>query len=170
MGITAVYAGDPIPRGHQSVFLAGPMRSDRLPSWRSEAMTALDAAWRSPRQLLVLTPEFRNGDPLGDYPQQKFEWEMSALDRADAILFWVPRNPDYCPGFATNVEFGMYVRSGRVVFGAPPDCANPERNRYPIRVAKRYGVPVLSTLVETVAAAVALMERSRAVTEQLALT
>ncbi|MFD0630529.1 hypothetical protein ACFQ9X_01545 [Catenulispora yoronensis] len=34
------------------------------------------------------------------------------------------------PGFTTNVEFGLDVAEGRVVLGCPPDCPNPERNRY----------------------------------------
>ncbi|MFJ8855455.1 hypothetical protein [Streptomyces sp. NPDC102437] len=30
----------------------------------------------------------------------------------------------------TNVEFGLDAPTGRAVLGCPPDCPNPERNRY----------------------------------------
>ena len=45
----------------------------------------------------------------------------------------------------------------RVVLGCPPDCPNPERNRYLIWTAKRHGVPVFDTLDATVAGALALV-------------
>ncbi|MGW0401647.1 hypothetical protein ACWD0E_28075 [Streptomyces sp. NPDC003002] len=60
------------------------------------------------------------------------------------------------PTATTNVEFGLDVSTGRAVLGFPPDCPNPERNRYLIYVARRYGVPVCTALTDTVAAALAL--------------
>jgi hypothetical protein len=54
-------------------------------------------------------------------------------------------------------EFGLYVSCGRVVLGAPPDCPNPERNRYLAWTARRFGVPVYPTLAETVAGALGLI-------------
>jgi hypothetical protein len=41
------------------------------------------------------------------------------------------------------------------VLGCPPDCPNPERNRYLIHLARHYGAPVLETLDETVCTALA---------------
>ncbi|GGY82763.1 hypothetical protein GCM10010363_74290 [Streptomyces omiyaensis] len=41
--------------------------------------------------------------------------------------------------------------------GVPPDCPNPERNRYLAYVARRHGVPVCETLTDTVAKALALV-------------
>src|SRR5512146_94052 len=61
------------------------------------------------------------------------------------------------PGFTTNVEFGLDVTTGRAVLGCPPDCPNPERNRYLIWLAHRHGVPVTETLDGTVAAALAIV-------------
>jgi hypothetical protein len=40
---------------------------------------------------------------------------------------------------------------------APPDCPNPERNRYLAWTARRFGVPVYPTLDETVAGALGLL-------------
>ncbi|MFJ8663501.1 hypothetical protein [Streptomyces sp. NPDC093795] len=55
------------------------------------------------------------------------------------------------------MEFGLDVSTGRAVLGCPPDCPNPERNRYLIYVARRHGVPVCTTLADTTAAALALV-------------
>lgn len=33
--------------------------------------------------------------------------------------FWMPRHLETLPGFTSNVEFGRYVGSGRVVYGRP---------------------------------------------------
>ena len=77
-----------------------------------------------------------------------------------AILFWVPRDLRTLPGFTTNVEFGLDVTTGRAVLGCPPDCPDPERNRYLIWLARRHGVPVTGTLPATVAFALALIAGS----------
>jgi hypothetical protein len=144
-GINIVWAREPIPAG-PSVFLAGPTpRTATVPSWRPDAIAALGQAWTGHRPLTVLTPESRGGRRAAEYHDQ-VDWEATGLDTATAILFWIPRDLRDLPGFTTNVEFGLYVRSGRVVLGCPPDCPNPERNRYLIWTAHRYGVPVHHSL------------------------
>ncbi|GII63012.1 hypothetical protein Skr01_30970 [Sphaerisporangium krabiense] len=156
MSVTVVWAREPIPGG-PSVFLAGPTpRVDGVPSWRPAAIDALRAAWDGAQPLVVLTPESRDGVRAASYDDQ-FAWETAAREAADAILFWIPRNLATLPGFTTNVEFGHDVRTGRAVLGCPPDCPNPERNRYLIHLAHRYGVPVRQSLGETVTAALVLV-------------
>lgn len=151
--VSVVWAREPIPSG-PSVFLAGPTpRSEAVASWRPQAIRALDAAWTAPQTLHVLAPENPGGLRQTEYDDQ-IEWEWEGLDRASAILFWIPRDLRVLPGFTTNVEFGLVAASGRAVLGCPPDCPNPERNRYLIRLAHRLGVSVTETLAETVAAAV----------------
>jgi diadenosine tetraphosphate (Ap4A) HIT family hydrolase len=160
-GVNVVWAREPIPAG-PSVFLAGPTpRSSSVPSWRPAAIEALAAAWTGPGPLTVLTPESRGGKRAREYHDQ-VEWEAHGLDTATAILFWIPRDVVTLPGFTTNVEFGLHVGSGRVVLGAPPDCPNPERNRYLAWTAQRLGVPVYSALDETVAGALGLVSGVRA--------
>ncbi|MER6830803.1 nucleoside 2-deoxyribosyltransferase domain-containing protein [Streptosporangium sp. NPDC000563] len=159
MTITVVWAREPIPAG-PSVFLAGPTpRAGTVPSWRPDAIDALTAAWTGPQPLTVLTPESRGGIRAKHYDDQ-FEWETSARDAATAILFWIPRDLVTLPGFTTNVEFGHDVRTGRAVLGCPPDCPNPERNRYLIHLARRYAVPVCDTLPDAVTAAIAIVRTS----------
>ena len=156
MSTSVVWAREPIPAG-PSVFLAGPTpRSEAVASWRPEAVRALDAAWTASHPLHLLVPENPGGLHATEYDDQ-IEWEWAGLDRATAILFWIPRDLRTLPGFTTNVEFGLMARSGRTVLGCPPDCPNPERNRYLIRLARRFGVPVLQTLAETVAATVRIV-------------
>uniref|UniRef100_UPI003F498973 nucleoside 2-deoxyribosyltransferase domain-containing protein n=1 Tax=Streptosporangium sp. CA-235898 TaxID=3240073 RepID=UPI003F498973 len=156
--ITLVWAREPLPAG-PSVFLAGPTpRAGTVPSWRPATVDALAAAWAGRQPLTVLTPESRGGIRAKHYDDQ-FEWETTARETATAILFWIPRDLATLPGFTTNVEFGHDVRTGRAVLGCPPNCPNPERNRYLIHLAHRYGVPVRDTLADTVAAALAVVEQ-----------
>lgn len=159
--INVVWAREPIPAG-PSVFLAGPTpRSDSVPSWRPDVVAALEAAWAGTQPLTVLTPESRGGKRAAEYHDQ-VEWEAAGLDSASAILFWIPRDISTLPGFTTNVEFGLHVRSGKVVLGCPVDCPNPERNRYLIWTAQRYGAPVFDTVSATVDGALALIRMAAA--------
>lgn len=154
--VTLVWARDPIPAGGTSVFLAGPTpRRDEVPSWRPAAVEALAPRWHGPEPLTVLTPESRGGTRAAHYDDQ-VDWEIEARAAAGAILFWIPRDLRTMPGFTTNVEFGLDVGTGRAVLGCPPGCPNPERNRYLIHVARRHGVPVLETLPDAAAAALAI--------------
>ncbi|MER5418108.1 nucleoside 2-deoxyribosyltransferase domain-containing protein [Streptomyces virginiae] len=151
-------AREPIPAASPSVFLAGPSpdKSAPVPSWRPEALRVLKEQWTGYRPLTVLSPESRHGERADRYETQ-VDWETAARASATAILFWIPGDLRALPGMTTNVEFGLDVSTGRAVLGCPPDCPNPERNRYLIYVARRYGVPVCTTLTDTVAAALALV-------------
>jgi hypothetical protein len=95
-----------------SIFLAGPIpRTSDVASWRPQALELL-------RRLgfggIVLTPEPFFGGFL-----HQVSWEKRALEDCSVIAFWVPRDLDLLPGFTTNVEFGRYVTSGRVLYGRP---------------------------------------------------
>jgi hypothetical protein len=131
-----------------------------VPSWRPAAIREIAAQWQGqPAALAVFIPEPVDGQRWAYYDNQAV-WETDARAAASAILFWIPRDLRTLPGFTTNVEFGLDVTTGRAVLGCPPDCPNPERNRYLIWLARRHRVPVTETLQETVAAALALATRS----------
>jgi diadenosine tetraphosphate (Ap4A) HIT family hydrolase len=153
-----VYAREPIPFSDQMVFLAGPtpVAGGDVPSWRPAAIEALAQQWAGPGPLTVLTPESRGGVRAEHYDDQ-VGWETDARAAADVVLYWIPRDLRALPGMTTNVEFGLDVGTGKAVLGCPPDCPNPERNRYLIYVARRHGVPVRERLPDTVAAALALI-------------
>lgn len=148
--------------GGPSVFLAGPTpdKSAPVPSWRPEATRLLGRQWADQTPLTVLSPESRNGERANRYETQ-VDWETDARASATAILFWIPRDLRTLPGMTTNVEFGLDVGTGRAVLGCPPDCPNPERNRYLIYVARRHNVQIRTTLTDTVGAALALVASNR---------
>jgi hypothetical protein len=107
-----------------SIFLAGPTpRTDQVVSWRRQALQIL-------RQIgfsgAVLIPERRDWVSSFDYIDQ-VEWEFTCLEAATVIAFWIPRDLVSLPGFTTNVEFGRYVGSGKLVYGRP---ASAPKNRY----------------------------------------
>ena len=158
--LALVYAGQPLPpQGTASVFLAGPTpRSADVPSWRPAAIRAIAAQWQGQATLTVFIPEPMDGQGW-PYHDNQAAWETDARASASAILFWIPRDLRTLPGFTTNVEFGLDVTTGRAVLGCPPDCPNPERNRYLIWLAHRHGVPVTDTLQGAVAAALAILTR-----------
>lgn len=54
-------------------------------------------------------------------------WEREALTEATTIIFWIPRQLTDMPAFTTNVEFGYWLHSNKVVYGRPD---NSEKNRY----------------------------------------
>lgn len=119
-----VYALEHAPKTYsKSIFLAGPTPRDpeQACSWRPAAIDWLDHFGYDG---VVFVPEDRSGIYHGDYFHQ-LDWEKKNLERADCILFWVPRDVEGgMPGFTTNIEWGTYKRSGKVVFGAPKEATN----------------------------------------------
>lgn len=150
-----VHAGEHPPDGWQaSIFLAGPTpRQPDVASWRPDALAELERQWQGPGELVVFVPEPADGARYPSYDNQ-IAWEERWLDAADAILFWVPRDMSRLPGLTTNVEFGRYESSGRVVFGAPDEA---EHVRYLKHHARQHGAPVTRTLPDTVKAGLELI-------------
>jgi hypothetical protein len=104
----------------------------------------------------VYLPEPRSREVSRSYDGQ-VQWETDALTAATCILFWVPRDlsPD-ASGYprmgalTTNVEFGIWLRSGKVVLGFPPWA---RKMAYLEWHARREGVPVFHDLREAAEAA-----------------
>lgn len=115
-----VYAKQPFPSEWSSaIFLAGPTpRSNEVPSWRPEALRLLEEMGYPG---VVLVPEVSDGEwkSGADAYLSQVEWEKQGLEISDVHVFWVPRDMDLMPALTTNVEFGRYVTSGKVVLGAP---------------------------------------------------
>ena len=126
----------------KSIFLAGPSsrnNGDNITEWRKEACNILKEKGFDG---VVFIPEPYIKE---DYDKQ-VEWENECLNMADCILFWVPRSIDL-PGFTTNVEFGDWMKSGKVIFGAPNDAI---KIRYLKYKAKQYFIPIRTNLEHTV--------------------
>lgn len=133
------------------MFLAGPTpRSADVRSWRPAALELLRDRWQGPGTLVVFSPEPASGAAWPVYDHQR-TWELRWGDRADEVLFWIPRGPGM-PALTTNDEFGRWKDSGRVVLGTPPDA---ESVRYQRDYAAERRVPVADTLAGTVDLALA---------------
>lgn len=119
------------------IFLAGPTsRTNKYnESWRKEAVEILDKLGFDG---VVCIPEFstaRNFEPT-DWDRQT-DWEWALLDRADCIVFWVPRDDIKLPGLTTNLEFGTYLEREpeKIALGYPPEATHMQwmRKRYALK-------------------------------------
>lgn len=107
-----------------SIFIAGPTpRSQDVKSWRPDFIDCLKNVGF---EGTVFVPEPEDGFWKCDYLGQ-VEWEQKHLEKASLIIFWIPRNLDTLPGFTTNIEYGMYIKSGKVLYGRPDDSP---KNKY----------------------------------------
>jgi len=135
-----------IPAGETSIFLAGPTLRNNpkaFTPWREEAIKMFsDKKFEGS----IFIPE-----PFtGDYEKQIL-WEEKHLDLCSCILFWIPRDMKTLPGLTTNVEFGDWMKSSKAVLGFPKEA---EHMSYLEHKAKKYKIPVLNTLQETVSATI----------------
>lgn len=135
MSFKIVYAMEEMPKKiTKSIFLAGPTpRSKNVESWRKEALDILN---KKGYDGVVFIPEPRN-DKWNENYNEQIDWERKFLDASDCIVFWIPRElrEDFENiALTTNVEFGLYCKSGKVVAGAPKEA---EKNRYLIDLAEK---------------------------------
>lgn len=153
--IVLVHAGEDPPDAFQaSIFLAGPTpRTDEFESWRPGAIDLITLGWHGgdpTAPLAVFVPEPRDGRRWPDYDINR-AWELCWGDRADVVLFWIPRRPGM-EGRTTNDEWGRWKDTGRAVLGTPPDALQV---RYQRDYATEVGVPLADDLAATVANALA---------------
>jgi 8-oxo-dGTP pyrophosphatase MutT (NUDIX family) len=149
-----IYANESFPTTvTKAIMLCGPTPRGDGPSWRKEALSILEKLGYDGH---VFIPEPADGQWAEDYMAQ-VNWEEKGLNRADAIVFWVPRDitgGEYgcpMPGFTTNDEWGYWRESGKVVWGSPGWA---EKVRYQEHHAKKLGVPQGTTLEETLRKAI----------------
>ena len=113
------YSDQEVLKGKKSIFLAGPTpRDDSVLSWRVDACKLIEDIGFDG---IVSDPEYSTLKPRGDYLDQ-VEWEREALSNASVILFWIPRILPDMPAFTTNVEFGYWIHTGKVIYGRPDDA------------------------------------------------
>jgi 8-oxo-dGTP pyrophosphatase MutT (NUDIX family) len=159
-----VFATEPAPTTFtKSLFLAGPSpRDPRHPNWRLHAVTQLAKAGYDG---VVFIPLPRDGQWSHSYADQ-VDWETRYLNMADRIVFWCPRDLTVCegvakgesaelamnlPAFTTNMEFGLWVNSGKAILGYPEGAP---KLRYLEHHALMESVPTAHSLAETLALAV----------------
>ncbi len=114
------YSDQDVIKGKKSIFLAGPTpRGENIISWRTEACQILNQIGFDG---IVYVPEYSSWKPKEDYVDQAM-WERIALTNATVIIFWIPRKLPDMAAFTTNVEFGYWLHSGKVVYGRPNDAS-----------------------------------------------
>lgn len=110
------FSDEVVIKGEKSIFLAGPTpREKDVVSWRVEAVKKLEKLGFDG---VVYVPEYSTWVPKTNYVDQA-NWEREALTEATIILFWIPRSLPDMPGFSTNVEFGYWIHSKKVIYGRP---------------------------------------------------
>lgn len=113
------YSDQDVIKGKKSIFLAGPTpRSKDIISWRKMACELLRL---NGFDGVVYVPEFSDNSEKEDYTDQAM-WERSALIDSTVILFWIPRDLKDLPAFTTNVEFGYYIHTGKIIYGRPENA------------------------------------------------
>jgi hypothetical protein len=70
---------------------------------------------------VVYVPEFSTMKPKEDYVDQAM-WERKALFEATVIMFWIPRKLPDMAAFTTNVEFGYWLHTKKVLYGRPDNA------------------------------------------------
>lgn len=134
---------DKIPTSwKKSIFLAGPSKRGSkigFTEWRQEACDILK---RLDFDGVVFVPE----PFMKEGYEAQVDWENECLNMADVILFWIPRNEDL-PGFTTNVEYGEWMKSGKIVLGCPDDAKKVDYLKYK---AKQQHTPIANTLPKTI--------------------
>ncbi len=150
------------PDENPSIFLAGPTfrihKGDNKPpiSWRDEAVQFLEEQGFNGN---VFIPEFENDVFPSDFTlSRQVDWEIQFLNYADVILFWIPRDLKVLPAFTTNIEFGEWMSSGKIVIGAPPEAP---KNDYIRERCARKDIPWYNTLKSCVNAGLELLNKIR---------
>jgi hypothetical protein len=115
-----IYAHEPLVDLHNSVALLGPTpRSAEVKSWRPKFIKVLKD-WNFDGTVLI--PEAADGVWKDNYISQ-VNWELEAIEKAELISFWVPRELPDMPAFTTNVEFGYCLGKEKYTVYGRPDSA-----------------------------------------------
>ena len=110
------YSDQEVIKKQKSIFLAGPTpRNSNTDSWRRGACKKLEELGFDG---VVYVPEYSTWKQKSDYVDQAM-WERKALTEATVIMFWIPRSLPDMPAFTTNVEFGYWLHSGKIIYGHP---------------------------------------------------
>ena len=155
-----VFALEDARDGVDSIFLAGPTPApgslEKSTSWRHDAVRLLVDEYFDGD---ILIPEPRNGKNTDEWTYSKqVDWEVKMLAKATVILFWVPRELASLPGFTTNIEFGEWMKSGKIVIGSPDSAV---KVRYLQERCNRLKIEWANTLRCCVTNALAALEEMR---------
>lgn len=163
-----VFARQPFPdEVDSSIFLAGPTpRKPEVESWRPQALEFLRKMGYEGHVFVPESPDFRFTDwanPIGEPPEielplheaalrwkRQVQWEEEGLNRADLILFWIPRDMATMPALTTNNEFGNWIvrDPAKVVLAVPPGAPHTS---YQLHQAIEEGLQTFDDLADALA-------------------
>ena len=113
------YSDQEVIKNKKSIFLAGPTpRGENVESWRTKACQIIEHYGFDG---IAYVPEYSSWKPKTDYVDQA-QWERDALANSSVIAFWIPRFLPDMPAFTTNVEFGYWLHTGKVLYGRPDEA------------------------------------------------
>ena len=113
------YSDQEVIKNKKSIFLAGTTpRGENAESWRTKACQIIEQYGFDG---IVYVPEYSSWKPKTDYVDQA-QWERDALANSSIIAFWIPRFLPDMPAFTTNVEFGYWLHTGKVLYGRPDEA------------------------------------------------
>lgn len=128
--IKLVYVLEKMDFTGDSIFLSGPtyrVNDDTQISeisWREDVVKLLA---EKEFDGTIFIPEYRNNvKPENWTYSRQIDWELEFLKKSTVILFWIPRNLEKLPGFTTNIEFGEWLNSGKIVVGSPLESPKNE--------------------------------------------
>jgi calcineurin-like phosphoesterase family protein len=172
--VKIVYVFDKINDEINSIFLAGPTYrvTNSAPiscreenSWREEAIKILEAQGYDGT---VYCPEWKDNKKPADWTySRQIDWENECLNKSKVILFWIPREKQSLPGLTTNIEFGEWMKSGKIVVGAP---THAENIRYIHEKCSRYAIAWTETLEKCVENALNKLKELKDETSHIWLT
>jgi calcineurin-like phosphoesterase family protein len=133
----------PIKENKNSIFLAGPTYRQNdvispyhLKSWRYDAINILSKLNFDGD---IYIPEWKNNIKPEEWTySRQIDWENEYLNKAKVILFWIPREMKLLPGLTTNIEFGEWMKSNKIVVGWP---YNAEKIKYIKEKCIKYNIP-----------------------------
>lgn len=125
-----IYNNQEFINNKSSIFLAGPSyrtyKEMKQKSWRNQAISLLS---KYNFDGIIVIPQYRDSKSQKKTFDRKkqIQWQTQCLSKCDLILFWIPRNLKTLPGFTTNIEFGQWMHSDKIIIGSPN---NSEKNSY----------------------------------------
>ncbi len=125
---TVVIAPESVDHPGFRVFLAGAIDMGYAEDWQAQVIGTLQDV----PDLIIMNPRRAQFTP--DTLDEQIYWELDALEKADAILMWLPDNAKAPVSF---FEAGLYWMSGKLLIGAGPGFY---RRRNLEITAARYGV------------------------------
>lgn len=116
------------------VFLAGAIDMGSAVDWQSLVIDELPGQ----DDLILINPRRPNFTP--DTLDEQIHWELNALEQADAIFMWFPKDAAAPISF---LETGLYLRSGKIIIGS--EMGFYRRRNLEI-TGERYGVHLWDSL------------------------